>query len=56
MVAEKTIRLAERARWDDVADRQLTMELYFDLFFLSNSYRFNLDRALKKLVEMVRDS
>ena len=55
VVAPKTRRLAERARWDSEADRQLSLEVYWDCWFLCSSYKFNLDKALARLVEMVRN-
>ena len=53
-VAAKTLALAERARWDSSADDRLTLEAYMDVWYLSFAYAFDLDRALAKLVEMVR--
>ena len=53
-VSRKTVRLAVRAVRDSSADRALALECYFDLWHLSISYDFDLDRALEMLVETVR--
>lgn len=53
-VSRKTVELAGLARHDDSADRRLSLECFFDLMFLANSYSFDLDQALARLVEMVR--
>jgi hypothetical protein len=53
-VSRKTVRLAARAERDSSADRMLALDLYFDVWHLAMNYDFDLNAALEKLVEMVR--
>lgn len=53
-VSRKTVRLAQRAERDGSADRALALDLYFDVWHLAMNYDFDLNAALEKLVEMVR--
>jgi hypothetical protein len=53
-VSRKTVRLAQRAERDSSADRVLALDLYFDVWHLAMNYDFDLNAALEKLVEMVR--
>lgn len=53
-VAQKTRDLATQARWDSSADEKLTLDLFYDLWHLSVSYKFDLDAALTRLVEVVK--
>jgi hypothetical protein len=51
----ETIRLAERARYDNVADAQLNYDLYTTLWACASSYEgLSLDSAFNRLVEMVK--
>lgn len=54
VVARKTRRLAELARWDSSADNALTVDVYLSLWSLAMQFALDLDKALAKLVEMVR--
>jgi hypothetical protein len=54
VVSRKTMRLARRAAVDSSADKALALECYFDLWTLAIQCRFDMDRALERLVEMVR--
>jgi hypothetical protein len=53
-VSAKTRSLAEAARWEDGADSRLSLAVYTDVWMLAAQYRFSIDDALKRLVEMVR--
>lgn len=53
-VSQKTLALAGLAQRDDSADARLTLDVYMDLWYLSAHYRFDLDRALAQLVQLVR--
>lgn len=53
-VAQKTRDLAEVARRDSSADSRLTLNLFMDLWYLHLHYRWDFDRSLARLVELVR--
>ena len=53
-VARKTRDLAEVARRDSSADSRLTLDLFMDLWYLHLHYRWDFDRSLGRLVELVR--
>lgn len=53
-VSRKTVRLAQRAEKDSSADRALALDCYFDVWMLASQYDFDLNAALEKLVEIVR--
>lgn len=53
-VLQKTIELAELARWDSSASDRLSYDLFFDIVNLNRQWFLDLDAALKRLVEMVR--
>jgi hypothetical protein len=53
-VAQKTLDLASLAESDDSADVRLSMDLFMDLVMTSLHFRFDLDKALERLVGMVR--
>lgn len=53
-VTPETTELAKKARWCSKASEMLCNEIYSDMFYLSWMYNFDLDRAVAKLVEMVR--
>ncbi len=50
----KTVALAKRAERDSSADRGLSLDIYGDLWRLSAQYGLDIDRAVDRLVEMVR--
>src|SRR5688572_18686248 len=54
VVARKTRELAELARWDSSADNALTVDVYMSCWSLAMQFQLDLDKALAKLVEMVR--
>lgn len=54
VVAERTRRLAEEARWDSAADERLTLEIYWDLWHLDVSFRVDFEALLKGLERAVR--
>ena len=55
VVTPATRRLAAFARWDTAADERLTVHVWTDVWNLaSGQYRFDLDAALLRLVDMVR--
>lgn len=53
-VLQKTEDLARLAERDDSADERLTLEIFFDVWHLCLSYKFDLDNALARLVQIVR--
>ena len=53
-VKRATWELAERAMVDDSVDGRLSLECFLDLCYIGVQYQFDLDRALLRLVEMVR--
>ena len=53
-VAQKTRDLAELARRDSSADTRLTLNLFMDLWYLHLHYRWDFDRSLARLVQLVR--
>jgi hypothetical protein len=53
-VSRRTVRLARLAERDESADRRLALDCFFDVWNLTTQYDFDLDAALEKLVEMVR--
>jgi hypothetical protein len=53
-VSRATRELAEAARWEDGADSRLSLAVYTDVWMLAAQYRFSIDDALRRLVEMVR--
>jgi hypothetical protein len=54
-VGRDTRRLAAMAMRDDGADLPLTNDIYSSLFYLELQYSFDLDVALRWLVESVRN-
>lgn len=53
-VSRDVYDLVDLARWDSSASERLTVECCMDLYALSVQWMFDLERALLKLVEMVR--
>lgn len=54
IVAAKTRRLAEQARWDSSADTRLTLEIFFDLWMLDVNYRVDFEATLNSLEQHAR--
>lgn len=54
VVLPSTYDLMKLAIRDDSASRELTHEIYLNLWQLESQFRFDLDLALQKLVELVR--
>ena len=48
-VAARTRALARRARWDDSADRRLSLELWFDLWQMASHFGLDLGTAFIRL-------
>ena len=55
IVQPSTVQLANEARWCDAANERLTNEIYLDVWALSNSWSFDIDAAVTKLAELVRN-
>ena len=54
VVARKTRELAELAQRDSSADNALTVDVYLSMWMLAMQFQLDLDKALAKLVGMVR--
>lgn len=54
VVGRETHKLAEMAIRDSSADNALTVDVYMSMWTLAMQFQLDLDRALAKLVEMVR--